>query len=257
MKKTLLINLILVSLGLSLQTQARIEIFTCEPEWKALAEAIGGDKVTAQSATTAFQDPHYVDPKPSLIAKVRSVDLIICSGSGLEADWLPLLLRQSANPKIQIGKAGYFMATEQVPLIEVPAQTEQSSLTCHGSGNPHVHLDPYRLINIADSLFKRLEYIDTKNSDYYKERLDTFKTQWQTAALAWEESAAKLKGKKAIVYHANWSYLALWLGIKIVGDIEPKPGLPATSSHLAKLLALTKQEKPDFIFKISCKVPCI
>ena len=228
-----------VALGLllfSLSASAKVEVFACEPEWKSLAEVLGGEHVNAFSATTAFQDPHYVEARPSLIAKTRQADLLVCTGAELEVGWLPLLLRQSGNASIHENEPGFFLAAEQVERIEIPTELDRSQGDVHASGNPHVHWDPYRLLSIARALSERLILIDGDNSDDYQANLRAFETMWQTRIKSWETQAAQLKGKKAIVYHKNWSYLMNWLGIEPVGDLEPKPGIPPTSEHLASLL---------------------
>lgn len=225
----------------------RINVLACEPEWEALAKEIGGNNLKTYSMTTAFQDPHRIEARPSLIAKSRKADLIICTGSELEVGWLPLLLRQSGNPRIQLGKPGYFLASEVVERLEIPEKLDRSLGDIHASGNPHVHLDPHRLLSIAEALSERLNSIDPKNSERTAERLKSFKTKWQLAIKSWEEKSAPLKGKKVIVYHRSWSYFFAWLGIEKIGDIEPKPGLPPTSAHLAKLLSVGQREKADFI----------
>jgi len=241
-----------LTLGLSLfllapQTYAQVRVFACEPEWKALAEALGGDHVKAFSATTAFQDPHHIEARPSLIAKTRRADLMVCTGAELEVGWLPLLLRQSGNAKVQEGQAGYFLAASQVKRIEIPTETDRSKGDVHASGNPHVYWDPYRLLTIAKALSQRLQKIDPSNSAYYQQRLTQFTSIWQSQTKKWEAQTAKLRGKKAIVYHKNWSYLLKWLNIDTVADLEPVPGIPPTSAHLARLLSKVRSNKPDFI----------
>jgi len=241
-----------LTLGLSLfllapQTYAQVRVFACEPEWKALAEALGGDHVKAFSATTAFQDPHHIEARPSLIAKTRRADLMVCTGAELEVGWLPLLLRQSGNAKVQEGQAGYFLAASQVKRIEIPTETDRSKGDVHASGNPHVYWDPYRLLTIAKALSQRLQTIDPSNSAYYQQRLTQFTSIWQSQTKKWEAQTAKLRGKKAIVYHKNWSYLLKWLNIDTVADLEPVPGIPPTSAHLARLLSKVRSNKPDFI----------
>lgn len=232
-----LVTIISVSLLLlSLPVSARLNVLTCEPEWKALAEQIGGEQVIVSSATTAFQDPHYIEARPSLIAKTRRADLLVCTGAELEVGWLPLLLRQSGNAAIQADAPGFFMAAEQVERIEIPQQIDRRDGDVHASGNPHVHWDPYRLLSIARALADRLAIIDRDHADYYQQRYLDFAQQWNQHIERWEVLAMPLKGTKAIVHHRIWSYLLDWLGIEVVGNLEPKPGLPPTSSHLASLL---------------------
>ncbi len=226
---------------------AVVKVFACEPEWKALVETLGGEYVKASSATTAFQDPHYIEARPSLIAKTRRADLIVCTGAELEVGWLPLLLRQSGNSAIQKNELGYFLAADQVERIEVPENLDRSQGDLHASGNPHVHWGPYRLLTIAKALSDRLQKLDAKHVAQYRQRYQAFATKWKKQISKWESQAAELKGKKVIVYHKNWSYLLNWLGIEMVGNLEPKPGLPPTSAHLANLLELTRSTEISYI----------
>lgn len=229
------------------QAVAKINILACEPEWAALAEAIGKGQVDVVSATTAFQDPHHIEARPSLIARARSADLVVCTGAELEVGWLPLLLRQSGNSRIQQGQPGHFIAAEQVELIEKLERVDRSMGDIHAAGNPHLHLDPYRLLQVAGQLARRLETIDPANAAAYQSNLAAFSGRWQSAINAWETKAQPLRGKKVVVQHRSWSYLLAWLGIEAVADLEPKPGLPPTSGHLASLLENIKRDRPDFI----------
>lgn len=237
----------LILLMLSVSSEAAVQIFTCEPEWKALAEELGGEKISAFSATTAFQDPHHIEARPSLLAKVRNADMIACTGSGLEDAWLTLLLRQSGNNKVVLGSDNYFLASALVDRIEIPEKLDRSMGDVHGEGNPHVHLDPHRLLIIAKALSAHLIAIDESNSAFYEARLENFSERWKKSIIEWETSAASLKNKKVIVYHRNWSYLLTWLDMQEVGDLEPKPGIPPTTAHLVNLLKSTESNKPDFI----------
>jgi len=226
---------------------AKVNVFTCEPEWQALVQAIGGEHVKTYSATTAYQDPHHIEARPSLIAKTRRADLLVCTGAELEIGWLPLLLRKSGNADVQASELGYFLAASHVERIEVPVALDRSQGDVHASGNPHVSWDPYRLQTIAKALSKRLQEIDPNNATNYQQKLKQFNQQWTTAITRWEVMAANLAGKKVIVYHKNWSYLLKWLGVEVIADLEPKPGLPPTSKHLSHLLSVTRDNAPDAI----------
>ncbi len=242
--------LAVVSISLLLFTShaiAKVNVFACEPEWKSLVEALGAEHVNAYSATTAFQDPHHIEARPSLIAKTRRADLLVCTGAELEIGWLPLLLRQSGNASIQESETGFFLAANQVERIEIPTELDRSHGDVHASGNPHVHWDPYRLLTIANALSKRLQTIDPTHTADYQQQLKMFITQWKENIARWETQAVQLKGKQVIVYHKNWSYLLNWLQIENVGDLEPKPGIPPTSKHLASLLNKARSTKPDSI----------
>jgi len=153
-------------------SSAAISIFACEPEWSALAQELGGDKVSVYSATTALQDPHRIEARPSLIARVRSADLLVCTGAELEIGWLPLLLTQSGNSRIQLGSPGYFEASQYVPKIEVPATIDRSLGDVHASGNPHIHLDPRNVAKVADALAERLNQLDPANARYVLSVID-------------------------------------------------------------------------------------
>src|SRR6266513_4939590 len=149
MKSLLKLLLALGTAMLAWPAGAALNVFTCEPEWGALAQELGGDKVSVFSATTALQDRHRVEARPSLIARIRSADLLICSGSELEIGWIPLLLTQSGNSKIQLGSPGYFEASQHVARLEIPKVIDRALGDMHPGGNPHVHTDPRNIARIA------------------------------------------------------------------------------------------------------------
>ena len=221
---------------------AALNIFACESEWAALAQELGGDKLSVYSATTALQDVHKVEARPSLIARVRAADLLICSGSELELGWLPMLLRQSGNDRIQPGSPGFIEASQFVPRLEIPKVLDRALGDVHSSGNPHIHLDPRNIARVADVLAERLTRLDSANADTYKARTSAFQQRWQAAIRNWEREAARLKGVPVVVYHKDMSYFINWAGMREVGSLEPKPGLPATPSHLAELVERMKRE---------------
>ncbi|HAD09902.1 MAG TPA: zinc ABC transporter substrate-binding protein [Porticoccaceae bacterium] len=224
-----------------------LRVFACEPEWAALAEQLGGDQVRVFTATTAFQDPHHIEARPSLIAKARRAGVLICTGAELEIGWLPLLLRQSGNADIQPGQPGHFLAAEQVERLEVLENVDRSAGDVHAAGNPHVHLDPYRLLRIARAFAERLSEVDPDQANVYRSNFATFKQRWQEAIQGWESMATALKGSRVVVHHSNFSYLLDWLDMEVVADLEPKPGLPPTTAHLVRVQATVKAEKPAAI----------
>lgn len=217
--------------------QAALRIFACEPEWAALAKELTPADSVIDSATTALQDVHHIQARPSLIAKMRRADLLICSGADLEIGWLPLLIRKSANPKVQPGTLGYFEAAAQVERLDVMSQADRSMGDVHPQGNPHVQLDPRRILTIAQALSQRLVQIDGANAAFYQQRYAQFAEKWRSAISAWQERAAPLKGARIVTHHSTWVYLFDWLGIESAGTLEPKPGLPPTTAHLAELKA--------------------
>jgi len=223
-------------------TQAALRILACEPEWGALAQALGGDNVSVYTATTAHQDPHHIQARPSLIAQARRADLVVCTGAGLETGWLPLVLRRAGNPKIQTGTNGYFAATDFVVLLEKPQHLDRAEGDVHAAGNPHIQLDPHNILRVAQALSPRLAELDGKHADQYAQRLKDFSQRWQAAMTRWEQQAAPLKGMPIVVYHRAWTYLNHWLGLDQLAELEPKPGVPPTSSHLAEVLDKMKAQ---------------
>ncbi len=229
------------ALAFGAHVHAAVNVFACEPEWAALAQELGGDKVSAVSATTARQDPHHIEARPSLIARVRSADLLICSGSELEIGWLPLLLTQSGNDRIQPGSPGYLEASQYVLKLEVPKVIDRALGDIHPAGNPHIHLDPRNIAKVGEALSARLAQVDPSNAAYYHERADAFDKRWTAAVERWQKEAAPLKGVPVVVYHKDFSYFENWSGMREVGSLEPKPGIPPTPSHLADLVEQMKR----------------
>src|SRR3954467_1036621 len=173
---------------------AALKIFACTPEWGALAKELGGDKVDVYNATNALQDPHRVEARPSLIARARSADLVVCTGAQLEIGWLPLVQTQAGNSKIQVGQPGYFEASKYVTMLEVPSSVDRSQGDVHPGGNPHIHLDPRNLSKVAAALSERMAQLDAADADTYRTRAKAFAQSWQQAIARWESEAAPLKG---------------------------------------------------------------
>jgi len=224
----------------------QINIFACEPEWKSLAEEIGGNKVKAFAATHAKQDPHHIRARPSLIAKIRRADLIFCSGAGLEVGWMPILL-QKANSKVQPGKLGYLMASNYTPVIDIPDKVDRSHGDVHPEGNPHVHLDPNNILLVAKELNKRLAVIDSINKNYYQENYNNFINRWKKSLLRWEKDIESIKDQRIIIHHKSFDYLFNWMELDEVAALEVKPGIPPTASHLKNILQDINNNPADII----------
>lgn len=216
--------------------RAALNVFACEPEWGALATELGGDDVSVFVATTARQDPHQIQARPALIARLRSADIAVCTGAELEIGWMPVLLRQSSNAKVQPGGLGYFEATQQVRLLEVPTRLDRAEGDIHPGGNPHVQTDPRYMRVIGTALAQRFAQIDAPHAAAYAQRAKAFDDKLGQAIQRWQAEAAPLKGVNVVIYHKAWVYLFDWLGMKDVATIEPKPGVPPGGAYLAQLL---------------------
>lgn len=215
---------------------AALEVFTCEPEWAALAAELGGPLVNAESATTPEQDPHYIQARPSLIAKVRRAALVVCTGADLEVGWLPLLLRQAGNAAVQPGQPGSFVAADYVELLDKPSSVDRAQGDVHPYGNPHIQTDPRNIGKVAAALAERLAMLDSANAATYRSRAADFAMRWQAAVERWTAAVAPLKGWQVVTHHKGWVYLETWAGLTEIGNLEPKPGLPPSAAHLAELL---------------------
>ena len=227
----------LIGLALAGPTQAALKVFACEPEWAALTTELGGDKVSVYSATTALQDPHRIEARPSLIARARQADLLICTGAELEAGWLPVLLRESANPRIQPGRPGYFEAADWVELVDRPARVDRAEGDVHARGNPHIQTDPHNIARVAAILATRLAELDPAQANVYAANHADFARRWRQAIGQWEARALPLKGLPVVSQHQGFPYLYRWLGLVEVAVLEPKPGLEPSAAHLARVQA--------------------
>jgi zinc/manganese transport system substrate-binding protein len=235
-----LLSVLFGLLLLPLNAAGDLRVFSCEPEWGALVTELAGDHADVFTATTAQQDPHYIQARPSLIAQMRRADLVVCTGAELEIGWLPVLMARGGNPKVKPGTDGYFEASAFVPMLEVPQRLDRAEGDVHPKGNPHIQLDPRNIARIAPALSERLAKVDPANAGDYRKRLEDFNRRWQSALQRWDHEAAPLKGMPIVVHHKSWAYLNQWLGLQEIGTLEPKPGVPPSSSHLAELLETLK-----------------
>lgn len=226
-----------------------LSVFACEPEWGALVEDIAGSGVELTVATTARQDPHSLQARPSLIASVRSADLIVCTGADLEVGWLPLLLRRAGNPRVQPGNPGHFLAADFVRRLEVPESIDRAQGDLHPQGNPHVHLHPRNIARVAKALTDRLASLDTANAADYRANLEAFEARWDAARARWDQRASALAGLRVVSHHKSFSYLADWLDLDVVATLETKPGIPASGAHLARLLDRLSAAPPRAIIR--------
>ena len=248
MKRLLIALSAIATLAFAVPASA-LDIFACEPEWGALSRELGGNRVSVYVATSAFQDPHHIQARPSLLARARRAELVVCTGSELEIGWLPVVLRQSGNDAVQPGKPGYFEAATYVKRLEVPTRLDRSEGDIHPGGNPHIQTDPRNISRVAEALVQRMAEIDPQNSSFYRVRYQDFSQHWEAAIKRWDKEAAPLKGVAVVSHHKNWIYLYNWLGMHEVAELEPKPGVEPTAAHLEAVLDQLKREPARMIIR--------
>ena len=215
--------------------RADLAVFATVPEWGALAREIGGGKVSVYVATTALQDPHRIEARPSLLAQARRADLVVATGADLEVGWLPLVVRDSGNRGIQPGRPGHFEAAAFVTMLDIPRVVDRSQGDVHAAGNPHPHLDARNVLKVGAALAERMAELDPSSAVAYREGFKAFAARWQAAIPRWEQAAAPLRGVPVLSHHGSFLYLISWLGMKDAGTLEPKPGIEPTRGHLSAL----------------------
>jgi len=220
-----------------------LDVFVCEPEWGALVRALAPD-VEIRSATHGRQNPHHIEARPSLIASMRRADMAVCTGASLESGWLPMLQQRSGNPRVQKGAAGMVYAADHVKLIDPRLPGTPFDGDVHTEGNPHVHLDPRRMLEVATAVRDAIEKGDPARRDQVRARHGAWEKDWRERIAAWERRAAPLRGLRVASQHTAYAYLWRWLGIEQVADLEPKPGMPPTPGHLQRLLESAKAAPP-------------
>ncbi len=249
MKQCIQVIALSLFLMVSQAANAALNVFACEPEWGALAIELGGDKVSVFNATNALQDVHHIEAKPSLVAQLRKADLLICTSAELEVGWLPVILRQSANDKLKVGKPGNFEATRFVRMLEIPSRLDRADGDVHAGGNPHIQTDARNIAKVAEALALRLAEINAVNAGFYEKRYQDFSLRWQEAMKRWQAQAAPLKGVSIVVQHKGFPYLEDWLGLKEVATLEPKPGVEPSSTHLAGVLAQLQRQPAKMVIR--------
>jgi zinc/manganese transport system substrate-binding protein len=240
---------------LPVAAHAGLKVFACEPEWGALAKEIGGAHVTVYTATTAMQDPHHIEARPSLIARARNANLLVCTGADLEIGWLPVILAESGNPAIQAGQPGQFFAASQVTMLEQPAVLDRSAGDVHAAGNPHIQTDPRNIARVGEALARRMAELDPAQAALYQARWKDFSARWQAAIARWEQQAAPLRGLPVVVQHKGFPYLENWLGLKQVAVLEPKPGVEPSVGHLARVAAQLQATPARAVLRASYQSP--
>ena len=236
--------LVLVGTLLSPAAEAKkLNVVTSTTDMAALTQEVGGDNVNVESIAKGYQDPHFVEAKPSFLLKLRQADLLISVGLQLEIGWLPPLITQSGNPKIQVGGQGYLDASQFAEILEIP----QGNLTraegdVHPMGNPHYWLDPDNGRRIARGIATKLADMDPANGAYFQQRFQDFERRLGAAEQKWDAEMKPYRGRKVVTYHRSFPNFAKHFDLDVIGYVEPRPGIPPTPSHTLELIQLMKRE---------------
>jgi zinc/manganese transport system substrate-binding protein len=242
-RPTLLPILSLLLLSATPHAFAALSVVTTTEDLATLTREVGGDKVKVEALARGYQDPHFVEAKPSFILKLHGADLLVAVGRELEIGWLPPLIQQSRNPKIQPGADGYLDASLNVKILEIPTgQITRAMGDVHPLGNPHYWLDPDNGRRVAQALRDKLSAMSRADAPYFATRYEDFDKRLAAAAKRWDEMMAPYKGLKIVTYHRSWPNFADRFGLDVIGYVEPRPGIPPTPSHTLELIAEMKHQ---------------
>jgi len=221
----------------------KLNVVTSTTDMAALAQEVGGDKITVEAIARGYQDPHFVEAKPSFLLKLKNADLLISVGLQLEIGWLPPLVTQCGNPRIQVGAPGYLDASQFAEILDLPTgQVTRAMGDVHPLGNPHYWLDPDNGRRVARGIAQKLGEMDTADSQYFQQRFQDFDRRLTAAEKNWDAQMAPYKGRKVVTYHTSWSNFARHFGLQVVGYIEPRPGIPPTPAHTIEIIQLIKRD---------------
>jgi zinc/manganese transport system substrate-binding protein len=249
-------HLLLMALTfLALPAHADLRVFACEPVYQAMANIIGGERVHVDLATTALQDPHRIQARPSLIVKVRRADMVACHGADLEVGWLPLLLRRANNRSLMPGQPGYFMGTEHVRVLGKAQRVDRSLGDVHAYGNPHIQTSPANILPLGEAMTEAMAQLSPGDADWFSRRWASFARAWQGHLERWQKLTQPLRGMAIVVHHDSWVYLEDYLDLDKVGTLEEKPGIPPTSGHLSSLVKTLEQHPAKVIIYAAYQDP--
>ncbi len=227
---------------------SKLYVVTATTDLAALAQEVGGDRVAVESIARGYQDPHFVEAKPSFLLKLRKADLLIVVGLQLEIGWLPPLITQCGNPKIQVGASGYLDASQFAEILEIPTtQVTRAQGDVHPLGNPHYWLDPENGRRIARGIAQKLAEMQPGDAGYFEQRFQDFSQRLTQEDKRWLEEAKPLRGLKVVTYHRSWPNFTKHFGLNVVGYVEPRPGIPPSPAHTLELIQMMKRENVKII----------
>jgi zinc/manganese transport system substrate-binding protein len=225
------------------RAQGKLNVVSATEDLAAIAREVGGDRITVEAIARGYQDPHFVEAKPSFILKLQRADVLIVVGRELEIGWLPPLIQQSRNARIQSGAEGYLDASLRAQILEIPTgQITRAMGDVHPLGNPHYWLDPANAVRMGIEITNKLTELRPADAAYFAQRLQNFKVRMNEANKRWVAEMAPYRGAKIVTYHPSWPNFARHFGLEIAGTVEPKPGIPPSPSHTLEIINLIKQQ---------------
>jgi zinc/manganese transport system substrate-binding protein len=237
-----------VCLGAATDAAAAVRVVTSTEDLASIVRAIGGDKVSVESIASGRQDPHFVEPKPSFILRLSRADLLVFVGRELEVAWLPALVTQSRNARIQPGNNGYLDASQNVKILDLPTGAVTRAMgDVHPQGNPHYWLDPANGRRIAQTIQAKLTQLSSGDAGYFAQQYAAFDRKLSEAENRWKSAVAAYKGLKIVTYHRSWSNFADAFGLDVIGYVEPKPGIPPSPAHTLTLIQEMKRQNVQII----------
>ncbi len=238
------ITILAITLFASSRSEAKkLNVITATTDMAALAQEVGGDHISVESLAKGYQDPHFVEPKPSFLLKLRQADLLISVGLQLEIGWLPPLITQSGNARIQVGAPGYLDASQFAEILDIPTgQVTRAMGDVHPLGNPHYWLDPDNGRRIARGFAQKFGELDPPDAAYFQQRFQDFDKRLSAAEQKWDAAMAPYSGRKLVTYHNSFPNFAKHFHLNVIGYVEPRPGIPPTPSHTIELIGLMKRE---------------
>lgn len=243
LKKVLGIAFAAALFAAPLASAKKLNVVTSTTDLAALAQEVGGDRISVESIAKGYQDPHFVEAKPSFLLKLRQADLLISVGLDLEIGWLPPLISQSGNPRVQVGGSGYLDASQFAEILEKPTGPVTRAMgDVHPLGNPHYWLDPDNGRRVAKGIAAKLGELDPQDSSYFQQRFADFDKRLTAAEKNWDEQMKPFRGRKVVTYHTSWTNFARRFGLNVVGYIEPRPGIPPTPQHTIEIIQLMKRD---------------
>jgi zinc/manganese transport system substrate-binding protein len=248
MKKFIILIGLILGLSFATLSFGQTKVVVTYPYIGDLTQKIGGDKVEVFALGKGTEDPHFIVPKPSFIAKLRGADLVIINGAGLEVGFIPILIQQANNPRIQTSR-GFLDLSQHVNLIDVPSNVSRSEGDIHPEGNPHFLLNPHNIPSLARAIKDKLCGLDANHCRLFENNLSEFLKVWDNKTREWDHKLSVVKGKRVIQYHQLFNYFLSTYDLSLVGTVEPKPGIPPTARHIEELIETAKTQKVDFVLQ--------